>query len=57
MQIMSGKCQWPLWSDNARPTQVFCDKPAELGGSWCPEHKRICFTRGGASAEQQGVTQ
>ena len=57
LQIMSGKCQWPLWSDNARPSHKYCDAPTPLGESWCAACRRVCFTRGGASAEQQGVTQ
>ena len=31
LKIMSGKCQWPLWSDNARPSHKYCDAPAPWG--------------------------
>jgi len=51
----NGKCQFPLWKNTERPTHKYCDKPAIVGSSWCPECRRIVFSRGGAPAEREAA--
>jgi hypothetical protein len=38
------KCRFPLWGDNDKPTQKFCDAPTQIGRSWCKDHQARCFT-------------
>jgi hypothetical protein len=45
----NGKCAFPKWPDNARPTHEYCDKRTPLGSSFCPDCRRICFYRARAA--------
>lgn len=41
----NGKCCWPMWGNQERPTNIFCDSATPLGDSWCPTHRRVVFVR------------
>jgi len=43
---MSARCCYPLWGDHERPTHRYCDAPAPLGMSYCPQHHAVVFMRG-----------
>jgi hypothetical protein len=51
-EVVIGKspCRFPLWAHDEAPTHRFCDKPAVLGASWCPDCRRIVFGKGVAAA-------
>jgi hypothetical protein len=45
----NGKCLFPKWPDNARPTHQYCDKQTPLGSSFCESCRRVCFYRARAA--------
>lgn len=38
----SSRCAFPLWRDNEKPTQLFCDAPAKVR-SYCRAHASACY--------------
>jgi len=45
-RIIYGKCLYPLWGHNERPTQKFCGEPVAIAGtSWCACHRARVFER------------
>ena len=45
----NGKCAFPLWKDNERPTHQYCNRRTPLGSSFCPDCRRLCFYRARAA--------
>lgn len=37
-----GKCMFPMWKDQERPTHRYCDAPIHAR-SYCFDHARICY--------------
>lgn len=52
---MKAACRFPLWGDDEAPTQVFCDKPAPLGDSWCAACRARVFFRSRPRALEQAA--
>ncbi len=48
------RCAFPLWKDNQRPTQKFCDAPVEVR-SYCQEHARRCYVNVRALDRREGT--
>jgi hypothetical protein len=43
IDLRANQCRYALTED---PPHVFCGKHAWHGSPWCPEHKRMVYTRG-----------
>ena len=48
--VLVRSCCWPMWPNDARPTQEFCGAPSRIKAdgvacSYCEDHARRAFTR------------
>lgn len=43
-QLREGMCKWPLGHPLAKPPFMYCGVAVnQLGGSWCPDHRKIVY--------------
>lgn len=45
LRPMTGKCRWPMWEFEEKPTQQFCDTACPVDKPYCDKHSEIAYQR------------